>query len=308
VACHASCPKELAYSYCLFKPISTLPPNNTTHILRISKQSSYSTIINAPTQEVLLSSPKSTIITCMMETPVHDPEHDPEHDPDHDDDDDYWDESSSLSSQSFIQYSDNRECSACHRTNIARFKEYWSCTLVELENAASQNGCIQCQPIYELIKLFVPDGFQDGNTIKIAQDWRCTLSISSSMRGRPDHYKLDIFRLHGENCRHFSATSKMLKMESSESNLTNCDIWKDVPIRSPFLGSTGSEETLQWIKKWIKKCDSEHTLCAPTRNSAQLHGPKRILDLRFGTIRLRDDYQEEYSYACLSHCVRISVP
>ncbi|KAN0119360.1 HET domain containing protein [Hyaloscypha variabilis] len=216
-----------------------------------------------------------------MEIPVHDPEHD---------DDDYWDESSSLSSQSFMQYQDTEECSACHRPNTATFMDYWHCTLVELENAASQNGCIQCQPIYELIKLFI-------NNL-----WQCRLRISNGVRGREDVYVLGIFRLHSKNCRHFSATNNILKKKISEPNSTKCDILKEVPIKSPFLGNTGSVETLQCIKKWIEKCDSEHTLCAPTTHSAQLHGPRRILDLRLGKVRLREDHQEEYSYACLSHC------
>jgi hypothetical protein len=230
------------------------------------------------------------------------------HEPNHDD----WDKSPNYSPIRSMPYQyppppAGEECSACHRPKTEIYATPWDCTLRELENAASQNRCIQCQPIYELIKLFVPDGFHDNNKIRIDQSWECILRIRSGMRAREDPYVLDIFRLHGENRLHLCATINMLKREFSEPNLTNCDILKKVPIKSIRLVNTGSEETLQWIKKWIEECDSKHSLCTPTRHSAQLHRPKRILDLRFGTVRLLDDHQEEYSYACLSHCVRLPV-
>jgi hypothetical protein len=75
-------------------------------------------------------------------------------------------------------------------------------------------------------------------------------------------------------------------------------------MRNLLPRDIGPEETLGRIKRWIQECDSEHILCVPTPASGQFQGPKRILDLRFGTVKLREDLQEEYSYACLSHCVR----
>jgi len=221
----------------------------------------------------------------MMETTVHDPEHD-------DDDDDDWEDCSNSSVESSMHHQDAfqpQKCSVCGSPYTAQYRKYWDCTLVDLESAAVQNGCIQCQPIYELIKLFVPDGFHGSNKIFIDPNWNCTLSISSGMLVREDKYQLDIFRLHGENCRNLSATSNMLKKEFLEPKSIKGGVLESVPIKDPYFVDTSSEETLQCIKKWIKECDSEHTLCAPTRNSAQLHGPKRILDLRFGKIRVRDD-------------------
>lgn len=84
---------------------------------------------------------------------------------------------------------------------------------------------------------------------------------------------------------------------------SSCELLKIVRIENVLLGDTGSERTLGSIKSWIQKCGSKHTACARRHASGQFQGPSRILDLRSGLVKLREDLQEDYSYACLSHCV-----
>ncbi len=95
--------------------------------------------------------------------------------------------------------------------------------------------------------------------------------------------------------------------------------WPGIEIRNHILGSTLSDQSVDWALKQINDCIANHECCKLSNgDDARVEGldlglrrlPKRLLDVgdippgfRGGTVKLYESHSNDQDmYACLSHC------
>lgn len=66
-------------------------------------------------------------------------------------------------------------------------------------------------------------------------------------------------------------------------------------------GDTSSTEAFDILKRWISRCEEEHTLCQPANGKLLPHRLLKIDGIQPLRVQLVEDYPRRESYACLSH-------